>query len=238
MNRLQATMLYSAILARRGILVMVAVQVISTVILFLFNHEMLLAPDLLVVLVLMVFGILYYHRHTAFCVANAVSMRYRMVSFLAVMGGMALSAALLSCLAWAVLRASYGLFWCEFYRYMVSGRSYFSVYPMIVKASELLCYYFSVMMFGSLLGCMREKKGEGFTLLTLLIATGTVVVLAVAGRYMQALGLIAVLPVWLMQSPWSAMVLSLLVAVGCLWIMMRQVSVSVKKERSNSHEAA
>ena len=64
------------------------------------------------------------------------------------------------------------------------------------------------------------------------------VVLAVAGRYMQALGLIAVLPVWLMQNPWSAMVLSLLVAVGCLWIMMRQVSVSVKKERSNSHEAA
>lgn len=246
MNRLKATMLCSARLARSGLIGLVILQIITAVVVGVISSAIFLDSsaivsigyDLVVVAYLLVFGILFYGRHTAFCVSNAVSRNYRFGSFMAVIGVMTLFAALLNIAVYAFSEVRYILSFAELYRFFVMGGGIWD-HSLAATLAENIIYYFSVAAFGSFLGSLREAKGDGFTLLLLL---GTAVVLvgfAWLGNYTATpAAWLCLLPAMMLRSRWTAMLLYGIVAAVLLLGTYHFTFGATDSKRGNQHAEA
>lgn len=247
MNRFKATMLCSGALARSGLIGLVILQIIMAVVIRIISAKVIyhmdsavvsIGCDLVVVAYLLVFGILFYGRHTAFCISNAVSRNYRVSSYLTVIGVMTLLAALLNMAVCAFPDVDYTLSFAELYRFFVIGGGIWD-HSIAATLAENIFYYFSVAAFGSLLGSLREAKGDGFTLLLLL---GTAVVLvgfAWLGNYTATpAAWLCLLPAMMLRSRWTAMLLYGIAAAVLLFGTYHFTFGVNDSKRGNQHEEA
>lgn len=200
MNRLKASMMCSFALVRRGIIVIAVMEIITLAILLsgawdylvqlilgikIEDVRIALGLDTGIIGALFIFGISFYGRHSDFCLSNSVSGKYRLITFGTVLGSVCLLTAALTALVYGIAGKEYSYSFSEFYRFMVTG-GIFDKNMAAASFAENLFYYISAVSFGSFIGGLREKKGDGFTLLMLLIGAAVIFVMAYIGQSIAA----------------------------------------------------
>lgn len=218
MNRLKATMLCTFSLARGRIIGLLIMQIVTAFIFFQSSsvieaYDFILDGDIFVVLYLFVFGIIYFGKHSAFCISNSVSAKYRIYSLLTVTASIGLLAALLNMAAHAFLEVKVPFSSIESFRFLVIG----GVLPYNNIAAtfiENIFFYISVIVTGYFLGSIRMKKGDGFTLLMLLISAAVVFGFAWLGTItVSPAAWLCILPAIMLRTRVTAILLYIIITV-------------------------
>lgn len=222
MNRLKATMLCTFSFARGRLIALAVIQMITMALTLLLGEvikrfDVLVGADILAVIHLFVFGIVFYGRHNAFCISNSVSLKYRIYSFSAAAGGMCLIAALLTSVIYGITGTSTNYSFAEIFRYIIIGGAV-PQNSLIASFFENLFYYISAVSFGSFIGSLRSAKGDGFTLIMLTIAAALVFGFAFLGRYFVTPAVwLCVIPAVMLQSRFTAILLYIFIAAASLF---------------------
>lgn len=213
MNRLKATMLCSFSIARGRIIGLAVLQVFTAVLFgfaspFVEEYDIIIGGDCAAVIFLFVFGIIFFGRHTAFCVSNSVSAKYRLYSYAAVTGSVSFLGAVLNCIAHAFLNVKHSFSLAEIYRYIVVG-GVIHVNSAAADLFENLFFYILVIAVGGFIGSLRVAKGDRFTLLMLTAAAAVMFGFACLGRVtaINPAAWICMIPAVLLRSRFGAVVL-------------------------------
>ena len=242
MNRLKATMLCTFSFARGRLIALAVIQMIMMALALLLGEEIkrfdvLAGADILVVIHLFVFGIVFYGRHNAFCISNSVSLKYRIYSFSAAAGGMCLIAALLTSVIYGISGTSTNFSFAEIFRYIIIGGAAPQNF-LIASFFENLFYYISAVSFGSFIGSLRSAKGDGFTLIMLAISAALVFGFSFLGRYFVTPAVwLCVIPAVMLQSRFTAILLYIFIAATSLFSAYLLTYGVQSRTRRNKREA-
>ena len=234
MNRLKATMLCSFSLAKGKLIGLLFPTAVTA---FAILMKMPVGADVVTVIHLFTFGIIFYSRHNSFCTANAVSLKYRIYSFAAVTGAMCLIAAVVTSAAYEISEAEQKFSFSEIYRYLISGGGV-PEYSIVGMFAENLFYYISAVAVGCFVGSIRSVKGDRFAL-TMLLLTAAVLFAAVMLQKNFPLPTVwlAVLPALMLRGRFTAILLYILISAAALVSAYFMTYGVQRKERRKMREA-
>ena len=243
MNRLKATMLCTFSLARGRIIGLLIMQIITAFIFFqassvIEKYDFILGGDILVVLYLFVFGIIYFGKHSAFCISNSVSAKYRIYSLLAVTASISLLAALLNTAAHAFLKVQISFSAAELLRFFIIGGTlpHNSITATLV---ENVFFYISIIVTGYFLGNLRTEKGDGFTLIMLLISAAVVFGFAWLGTVtFSPAPWLCILPAIMLRTRFTAIILYIIITAVLGYLIHLISNGTAHISRRDRHENA
>lgn len=223
MNRFKAVMLCSFGLARGKFIGLIILEIIMAAAFGLVKDASMLPvlpfSDLPLVIFLFVFGIIFSAGHTAFCIANSVSARYRIISFFSVMAAMCLLAAILSLIMQAFIPFDYNLSTAETARLVIIGGN-IRKYPSAASFAENIFYYALVISLGSFLGTVRSGKGDRFTLISLAVTLALVFGFKKLGEitWINPAAWLCVIPAVMLERRLTAVIFYAAAAFGILYL--------------------
>lgn len=166
-DRLKKTILCSLLLARKYIIILLAAELITAAVMAapIKRLGFAVCTDMLPVLLTMLAGMSFFERHNAFCTANAVSKRNRVISAGAVCAAIALLVSAECCIVW-VISSDVWISVTELIRTvahmrMISGGN------IPVDIIELFFFSGAVFFLGYFIGGLRYSIGSILTMIML-----------------------------------------------------------------------
>ncbi len=224
-NRLKNTITCTLLFSKGWIKAFLVVEVVMALLMAglewsakqeIFSYELFFGNDVLIIVLLFLFGLSFYDKHTAFCLSNAVSKKYQLISLLTISGGLCALLAILDSVVRRLIITTEDFSIPQVVRLSVSG-GFFVKVNIFVTIIEALMMYFMVFYVGYAIAAMKEVKGAKVTLVLMFIVAW-VLVAGIALGYFTWVNPIAwifgLIPAYAMGNAGLATVFYLLVAVG------------------------
>ena len=232
-DRLKNTILCSLLLARKYIIILLVIELFTAAAMYIsrasFNFAV--GTDIPPLLVTILSGMSFFERHNAFCTANAVSRRNRVISAGAVSAVICLIVAVVNCIAWAVSTD----IWIAFteiiravaHMRMISGGNIF------VDIIELFFFSEALFFLGYFLGGLRYTIGNTLTMIILAVFAAVIVgsiFLEEIMNFTPAMALLYI-PVLMQRSVFTSVLLSIIFAAAFFALSIKFSEVTVEKRR-------
>lgn len=232
-DRLKNTILCSLLLARKYIIILLAAELLTAAAMYISRESFNFAvgTDIPPLLITMLSGMSFFERHNAFCTANAVSRRNRIISAGAVSIVICLLAAVGNCIAWAV-SADVWIAFTEIIRAaahmrMISGGNIF------VDITELFFFSEALFFLGYFLGGLRYTVGNTITMIILAafaaVMTGSIFLEEIM-NFTPATALLYI-PALMQRSVFTSVLLSMIFAAAFFVLSIKLSEVTVEKRR-------
>lgn len=236
-DRLKNTILCSLLLARKYIIILLAAELITAALMLAVRNRVewtfAIGTDILPVLLTMLAGMSFFERHNAFCAANAVSKRNRIISTLIVSAVFSLLVAVVNCIAWGII-SDVWLSIAELVR-RVSRMRMISGGNIPVDMIELFFFSEAVFFLGYFFGGLRYSKGSLMLMITLIISavvmTGSIFLESVI-NFTPAM-VIMYIPALIERTVFTAVLFSIILAAAFLWCAVKLSEVTVEKRRGD-----
>lgn len=232
-DRLKNTILCSLLLARKYFIIILAAEILIGAVMFKIKQLVIFAwlTDFLPLQITMLSGLTFFERHNAFCTANAVSRRNRVISAAAVSAVTALLAAVPSCVIFTftsdIRVAMTELIRTAAYPRMISCGNIFS------DSIELFFFSEALFFLGYLIGGLRYKIGSALTM-TILAALAAVMIgsifLDTIVSVTPAMVLLYI-PTLMQRSVFTAVLLSTISAAVFFMLSIKLSEATVEKRR-------
>ena len=236
-DRLKNTILCALLLARKSILILIITEIAVTAAMFITKDgekiSFVIGSDLLPVLVVMFSGMSFFERHNAFCMANAVSRRNRLISAGFVSAVMCLLVSAADKIVCGIISSGWlslsELVRTVAYRRMISGGN--------IAADIIEMFFFSEAVFfiGYFLGGLRYSKGGTMTMITLIISAvimyGSVFLDGII-NFTPAM-MIMYVPALMQRSMVTAVILDIIIAAALLWLSVKFSEVTIEKRQGD-----
>lgn len=232
-DRLKNTILCSLLLARKYIIILLAIELLTAAAMYISREsfDYIVGTDMLPLLLTMLSGMSFFERHNAFCTANAVSRRNRVISAGAVSAVICLLVSVVSCIAWAVSTD----IWIAFtevirtaaHMRMISGGN------LPVDITELFFFSEALFFLGYFIGGLRYNVGNTITMI-LLAAFAAVMVGSIFLEKIISITPAMVLlyiPVLMQRSVFTSVLLSMILAAAFFALSIKFSEVTVEKRR-------
>ena len=232
-DRLKSTISCSLLLARKYIIILLAVELITAAALYVSRERFYFVAgmDMLPLLLTMLSGMSFFERHNAFCTANAVSRRNRVISAGVISAVICL---LVSAVSVIVMCIGNHL-WISFaelirtvaHMRMMSGGN--------VPADIIELFFFSEALFflGYFLGGLRRYAGSALVMILLVIFAAVMVgsiFLESIMDFTPAMVLLYI-PVFIQRSVFTAVLFSIILAAAFFALSIKLSEVTVEKRR-------
>lgn len=234
-DRLKSTVSCSLLLARKYIIILLAVELLTASALYISrdSFDFAVGTDMLPLLLAMLSGMSFFERHNAFCTANAVSRRNRVISAGVTSAVMCL---LVSAVSVIVMCISTHL-WISFaelirtvaHMRMMSGGN--------VPADIIELFFFAEALFflGYFLGGLRRYAGNTLVMILLVIFAAVMVgsiFLESIINFTPAMVLLYI-PVFIQRSVFTAVLFSIILAAAFFVLSIKLSEVTVEKRRGS-----
>lgn len=232
-DRLKNTILCSLLLARKYIIILLVIELFTAAAMYISRErfDFVVGTDLPPLLLTMLSGMSFFERHNAFCMANAVSKRNRVISAGAVSAVICLLVAVVSCIAWAVSTD----IWIAFteiiraaaHMRMISGGNIF------VDITELFFFSEALFFLGYFLGGLRYNVGNTITMIMLAVLAAIMVGSMFLEEIMSFTPAMALLyiPVLMQRSVFTSVLLSMIFAAAFFVLSIKLSEATVEKRR-------
>ena len=207
-NRLRNTILCTLMFAKGKIICLVILEALITLLMIssksvISEANLFISRDIPIMIFMFTFGMSFYNKHTPFCIANAVSFKYRIVSICIVAGGIIIIAGAYDSISTSLIIGNPpALPIAEFIRYYVHNTP-MSAQPLVFITSETILFYMSIFSTGYFVGAIRYIKGDNFALGIMAVMTvlfvGSVILTSFTAINPIAL-VIGVIPAIMLQS--------------------------------------
>lgn len=234
-DRLKNTIICSLLLARKYIIILLVIEILTAAAMYIIFRENFLffvpGTDIPPLLVTMLSGMSFFERHNAFCTANAVSRRNRVISAGAVSAAICLLAAAGSCIAWAVSTdiwiALTEIIRTVAYTRMISGGNIF------VDIIELFFFSEALFFLGYFLGGLRYTVGNTLTMIMLAALAAVMAGSILLEKIISFTPAMALLyfPVLMQRSVFTSVLLSMIFAAAFFALSIKFSEVTVEKRR-------
>lgn len=237
-DRLKNTILCALLLARKSILILIITELAAAAIMFITRGDgekidFVIGSDLLPVFVIMLSGMSFFERHNAFCMANAVSRRNRLISVSFVSAVMCLLVSAADKIICGVISNGWlslaELVRTVAYRRMISGGHIFA------DIIEMFFFSETVFFIGYFLGGLRYSKGGTMTMITLIISAvimyGSVFLDGII-NFTPAM-VIMYVPALMQRSAVTAVFLDIIIAAVLLWLSVKLSEAVIEKRRGD-----
>lgn len=232
-DRLKNTILCSLLLARRYIIILLAVGSLTAAAMYASREsfDFAVGTDLLPLLLTTLFGMSFFERHNGFCTSNAVSKRNRIISAGATAAVICLLVSAVSCIGWAVS----GNVWLSFTELMrtVSHLRMVSGGNAFIDGTEMFFFSAALFFFGYFLGGLRYSKGGVLTMIMLAIlaavSAGSIFLESVMD-FTPAMVLLYV-PALMQRNIFTAILLNIILAAAFFALSIKLSEVTVEKRR-------
>lgn len=233
MDRLKNTILCSLLLARRYIIILLVVEILTAAAMYVSRESFNFAvgTDMLPMLTAMLSGMSFFERHNAFCTANAVSRRNRVISAGAVSAVMCLLVSAVSCIAWGISTdlwiSSAELVRTVSHMRMISGGN--------IPADIIEMFFFSeaLFFFGYFLGGLRYTAGSVLTMIMLsvlaAVSAGSVFLESVMN--ITPAMILLYIPALMQRSVFTAVLLSIILAAAFFALSIKLSGTTKEKRR-------
>lgn len=234
-DRLKNTILCSLLLARKYIIILLIIELLTAAAMHIIYRENFLffvpGADIPPLLITMLSGMSFFERHNAFCTSNAVSRRNRVISAGAVSAVICLLAAVASCIAWAISTdiwiALTEIIRTVAYARMISGGN------IIVDIIELFFFAEALFFLGYFLGGLRYTVGNTITMIIIAafatLMTGSIFLDKIMS-FTPAMVLLYI-PVLMQRSVFTSVLLSMIFAAAFFALSIKLSEVTVEKRR-------
>lgn len=232
-DRLKSTISCSLLLARKYIIILLAVGLLTAAALYISRDSFKFAAgaDMLLLLLTMLSGMSFFERHNAFCTANAVSRRNRVISAGVISAVICLLVSAVSVIA---MRIGSHL-WISFaelirtvsHMRMMSGGN--------IPADIIELFFFSEALFflGYFLGGLRRYAGSVLVMILLVIFAAVMagsIFLEKIMNFTPAMVLLYI-PSLMQRSVFTAILLSIIFAAAFFTLSIKLSEVTVEKRR-------
>lgn len=235
-DRLKNTILCSLLLARKYIIILLVIELLTAAAVYIIFIENFLffvpgTEDIPPLIITMLSGMSFFERHNAFCTSNAVSRRNRVISAGAVSAVICLLVAVESCIAWSISAdvwiALTEIIRTAAYTRMISGGN------IIVDIIELFFFSEALFFLGYFIGGLRYNIGNTLTMIILAAFTAVMVgsiFLEKIISFTPAMALLYI-PVLMQRSVFTSVLLSLIFAAAFFALSIKLSEVTVEKRR-------
>lgn len=232
-NRLKNTIVCSLLLARKYIIILLAVGLLTAAALYISREpfSFVAGADILPLLLTMLSGMSFFERHNAFCTANAVSRRNRVISAGVISAVICLLVSAVSVIA--MCAGSH--LWISFaelirtvsHMRMMSGGN--------VPADIIELFFFAEALFflGYFLGGLRYSIGNTITMIMLAVFSAIMagsIFLEETMNFTPAMVLMYI-PALMQRSIFTAILLSMIFAAAFFMLSIKLSKVTVEKRR-------
>ncbi|MCH5348108.1 MAG: hypothetical protein J1E40_02190 [Oscillospiraceae bacterium] len=237
-DRLKNTILYSFLMARKVIVILMlsefAVVAILAQKLFLrgiYKLDFAIGADFIPMIFLLLSGMSFFDRHNAFCVANAVSKRNRFISVGVVSVVICLMVSVINRIVWAFISESWislgELVRTVSHMRMISGGN------IPFDIIEMLFFWEAVFSIGYFLGGFRYSRSGAAVIITLIISAvvmfGSVFLYGII-NFTPAM-VIMYIPALMQRSVTTSVIFDIIIAVVLLWFSVRLSEVTIERQR-------
>lgn len=234
-DRLKNTIICSLLLMGKYIMIILAAELIMAAVMFMQkdeeNFNFMIGSDLLPMLVTMLSGMSFFERHNAFCTANAVSRKNRIISIGMVSVVISLFVSVIGCIAVGIIADAWislgELVRTTAHTQMISGGN--------IPADIAEMFFFSETVFfsGYFFGSLRYSKGNAIAMITLAISAAIIfgsIFLSGVMNFTPAMILLYI-PALMQRSVFTAVILNIILAAAFLWCSVKLSEVTVEKRR-------
>ncbi len=220
-ERLKNTILCTLMFSRSRLIALVIIETIITAVMIywkeVFDKMPIFFPgDLLIGIFMFTYGITFFERHTPFCIANAVSEKYRAVSQTVVTGGIFFITAAYGCIFGRAVTDSYVFSLADALRIWVCG-----AFPrkgfLPLSITENTALYAFIFSAGYFFGAVKYAKSGGFALGVTAAAAALLWGIAAIGHFTwinPLAWLIGAIPAVMLKNGFTAFILYAAAALG------------------------
>lgn len=231
-DRLKNTILSSLLFSKGWIRVFLIVEILMALAMAglewsvkkeIFSCELFFGNDFLIIVLLFLFGLSFFDMHNGFCVSNAVSRKYQLVSLLTVSGGLCVILAVLDSVIRELIISTADFSIAQVLRLSISG-GFFLDANIFVTILEACAMYLMVFYVGYSIAAIKEARGAKTTLIVMFLVAW-ILVAGIAIGYFTWINPIAwvfgFIPAFAMGNAFLSTVFYLLVAVGGFMVAYR-----------------
>lgn len=232
-DRLKNTILCSLLLAGKYIVALLFTELLTAAAMYVLrgSFDFTVGTEALPLMLTMLSGMSFFERHNAFCAANAVSERNRIISAGTAAAVICLLVSAAGCIVWAVsggMRLSFTeLMRTAAHMRMISGGSFFT------DGTELFFFAAALFFFGYFLGGIRYLKGgaPAMAILALLAAVSAGSVFLESFTDFTPAMVLLYVPALMQRSVFTAVLLNIILAAAFFALSVRISEVTVEKRR-------
>lgn len=232
-DRLKNTILCSLLLARKYIITLLVIELLTAAAMYADRERLDFAAmtDILPLLITALSGMSFFERHHAFCTSNAVSRKNRVISAGAVSAVVCLTVAAVSCVACGICTdlwiSAAELVRTVSHMRMMSGGN--------ITADIIEMFFFSeaLFFFGYFLGGLRCSAGNILTMTLLALFAAVMAGSIFLESFMNFTPAMAVIyiPALMQRSAFTAVLLSIILAAAFFALSIKLSEVTSEKRR-------
>lgn len=232
-DRLKNTILCSLLLARKYIIILLAVEILTAAAMYVSREsfDFAVGTDLLPALLTMLSGMSFFERHNAFCTSNIVSKRNRVISAGVVSAAVCLLVSAANCIAW-VINTDIWISLTELirtaaYTRMMSGGN------ILADGIEMFFFLEALFFFGYFLGGLRYSVGNVLTMVMLVVLAAVMTGSIFLEKVMDITPAMVLLyiPALMQRSVFTAVLLSIIFAAAFFVLSIKLSETTVQKRR-------
>ena len=232
-DRLKNTIVCSLLLARKYIIILLAVELLTAAALYISRERFYFAigTDMLPLLLTMLSGMSFFERHNAFCTANAVSRRNRVISAGVISAVICLLVSAVSVIAMCagshLWISAAELIRTVAHMRMMSGGN------IPVDIIELFFFAEALFFLGYFLGGLRRYAGSALVMILLVIFAAVMagsIFLEEIMSFTPAMVLLYI-PVLMQRNIFTAILLSIIFAAAFFALSVKLSETTVEKRR-------
>lgn len=232
-DRLKNTIVCSLLLARKYIIILLAVGLLTAAALYISrdSFKFVVGMDILPLLLTMLSGMSFFERHNAFCTANAVSRRNRVIS-----AGVTSAVICLLVSAVSVITMCIGShLWISFAELIRTAAHMRMMSGGNIPADIIELFFFAEALFflGYFLGGLRRYLGSALVMILLVIFAAVMagsIFLEKIMNFTPAMVLLYI-PSLMQKSIFTAVLLSIILAAAFFVLSIKLSEVTVEKRR-------
>ncbi|MBD5138932.1 MAG: hypothetical protein HDT24_06470 [Ruminococcus sp.] len=232
-DRLKSTISCSLLLARKYIIILLAVELLTAAALYISrdSFDFAVGTDMLPLLLTMLSGMSFFERHNAFCTANAVSRRNRVISAGVTSAVICLIVAVGNGIAWGI-STDIWISFAEIIRTVAHMRM-MSGGNIPIDIIELFFFAEALFFLGYFLGGLRYTIGNTLTMIILAVLAAVMTGSIFLEETMNFTPAMAVLyiPSLMQRSIFTAILLSIIFAAAFFLLSIKLSEVTVEKRR-------
>lgn len=212
---------------------LLVIELLTTAVMYVSRESFGFAvgTDMLPLLLTMLTGMSFFDSHNAFCTANAVSRRNRVISAWAVSAVICLLVSAASCIGWAVSTDM----WLSFTELMrtVAHMRMISSGNFFADVVELFFFAEALFFFGYFIGGIRYLKGGALAMTTLAvlaaITAGSIFLESV--MYITPAMVLLYIPTLMQRNVFTAVLLSIIFAAAFFVLSIKLSEINIEKRR-------
>ncbi|MDE7303466.1 MAG: hypothetical protein K2N60_09145 [Oscillospiraceae bacterium] len=232
-DRLKSTISCSLLLARKYIITLLAVELLTAAALYISrdSFDFVVGTDILPLLLTMLSGMSFFERHNAFCTANAVSRRNRVISAGVTSAVICLLVSAVNCIAWGISTdlwiSAAELIRTVAHMRMMSGGN------IPIDIIELFFFSEALFFLGYFLGGLCYSIGNTITMIMLAVLAAIMVGSIYFEKIMNFTPAMVLLyiPSLMQRSIFTAILLSIIFAAVFFVLSIKLSEVTVEKRR-------